>query len=72
MEHDADLTSSVCQVTTFVGMGKERRKAMVMEKQDVRDKLEGIGEEVPPGGEGIAKVEHFVYIHCTVTVAKKE
>ena len=33
---------------------------MVMEKQDMRDKLEGIGEEVPPGGEGIANVEHFM------------
>ena len=45
---------------------------MVMEKQDMRDKLEGIDEAVPPGGEGITKVEHFVYIYYTMSVAKKE
>ena len=45
---------------------------MVMEKQDMRDKLEGIGEAMPPGGEGITDVEHFMYIYYTMSVDKKE
>ena len=45
---------------------------MVMEKQDVREKLEGIGEAVPPEREGISNAEHFVYIYYTMSVAKKE
>ena len=45
----------------------------MIEKQEVRDNLEGIGEAVvPPGGERIANVEHLVYIRCTMAVAKKE
>ena len=45
----------------------------MIERQEVRDNLEGIDEAVvPPGGEGIANVEHFVYIRCTMAAAKKE
>ena len=47
-------------VSTFVGKGKNKALKMVMEKQDMRSKLGGIGETVPPGNEVIANVEHFV------------
>ena len=52
---------TVCDtVSTFVGKGKKKALKMVMEKQDMRNKLGGIGETVPPGNEVIANVEHFV------------
>ena len=52
-------SDTVSRYLRWHGEGKKKALKMVMEKQDVRAKLEGIGKAVP-GGEGIANIEHFV------------
>ena len=46
--------------STFVGKGKKKALKMVKENQDMREKLQGIRETVPPSAEVIRKVESFV------------